>query len=134
METNKPPNQPDLKAILNDPAKKKAAAKQLSARIREINKLAKAARGATRRKFYDLKSSLTIWGIETFKFRVISKETVGPHEYVVVKLADSMVHLPATAFPNPKVINLKRIPFRRTLGISRAIKPVLAGTNQPAFN
>ncbi|HRI05256.1 MAG TPA: hypothetical protein PLL77_16080 [Pyrinomonadaceae bacterium] len=126
--------QPKLQAILNDPSQKKAAAKKLSARIREINRLAKSATGATRRRYYDLKAKLAHFGITTFGFRVISRESDATgNEIVVVKLADSMIHVPAAALPDPKVINLRRIPFRRTLGISRAIKPVLAGVNQPAF-
>lgn len=125
-----------LAGLLADPSQKKAAAKKLSARIREINSLAKAAHGATRRRYYDLKAKLAQFGITTFKFRVISWEAdnTGKGKIVVVKLADSMIHVPVAAFPDPKVINLKRTPFKQTLGINRAPKPVLAGINQPAFN
>lgn len=106
-----------LEGILNDPTNKKVAAKQLSARIHEINRKAKSTTDCVERmRLYRLKAELVLFGEEhdlgvmpvSWEWDARSKCAV-----ILYRLSKGTVHLLSTCIRAP--IDLRRLPRRETL-------------------
>lgn len=105
-----------LQHILHDPIKKKEAAKQLSARIREVNRQAKATTDrAQRTRLYSLKTALVLLGQQHFGFRPVSWEWDAQSQcaFVLYRLAGCTVHLLSTSINGG--VDLRKLRRKGTL-------------------